>query len=209
MSVTQPLLQAQAGVEVEGSRLDAFLAIGPGVRSRNVAQKMITNDQVTVNGGVCNKKQLLVLGDLVEYRAPAQEVLTVEAEELPLDVVYEDDQVIVVDKAAGMVVHPGADNYTGTLVNALLARTRLASPGAPLRPGIVHRLDKGTSGLLVAAKTEAAYFSLVDQLKERRVGREYLALVEGGFDDETGRIEAPIRRSPHDRRMMDVGGHGA
>ncbi len=209
MSLTQPLLQAQAGVEDEGRRLDAFLATCPGVRSRNVAQKMITNDQVTVNGDVCNKKQLLALGDLVEYRAPAQEVLTVEAEELPLDVVYEDDQVIVVDKAAGMVVHPGADNYTGTLVNALLARTRLASPGAPLRPGIVHRLDKGTSGLLVAAKTEAAYFSLVDQLKERRVGREYLALVEGGFDDETGRIEAPIRRSPHDRRMMDVGGHGA
>ncbi len=207
--MTKPPLQAKAGVDDEGSRLDAFLATCPGVRSRNVAQKLIADTLVTVNGSACTKKQILVLGDLVEYRAPAEETAIVEPQELPLDIVYEDDAVIVVDKAAGMVVHPGAANYTGTLVNALLAHTTLAPPGAPLRPGIVHRLDKGTSGLLVAAKTETAYFSLVDQLKARRVSREYLALVEGGFDDETGRVEAPIRRSPHDRRMMDVGGQGA
>jgi len=209
VSEMKPLLQTKAGVDDEGSRLDAFLATCPGVRSRNVAQKLIADGIVTVNGGACTKKRILALGDLVEYRAPAEEAPGVEPQELPLDIIYEDEEVIVVDKPPGMVVHPGADNHTGTLVNALLAHTVLASPGAPLRPGIVHRLDKGTSGLLVAAKTDAAYFSLVDQLKARDVRREYLALVEGGFEDETGRVEAPIRRNPHDRRMMDVGGQGA
>ena len=138
MSATKPPLQAKAGVDDEGSRLDAFLATCPGIRSRNVAQKLIGDALVTVNKGACTKKQILALGDLIEYPALAEETPAVEPQDLPLDIVYEDDDVIVVDKPAGMVVHPGAANYTGTLVNALLAHTRLAPPGAPLRPGTVR-----------------------------------------------------------------------
>lgn len=202
-------LMATVGATDEGARFDAFLAGCPGVRSRNVAQQIIEAGQADVNGAPKAKNYLLRLGDTVEYLPPEPDAETVDAEDLPLTIVYEDEEIIVIDKAAGMVVHPAAGHYTGTLVNALLSHTRLASPGAPLRPGIVHRLDKGTSGLIVVAKTETAYFSLVAQLKSRQIKREYLALVEGGFKDTSGRIEAPVRRHPQDRKLMTVGGHGA
>jgi 23S rRNA pseudouridine1911/1915/1917 synthase len=201
--------KARVGLTDEGSRLDTFLSGCPEVRSRSNAQALIESGAVTVNGAIKAKNHRLRLGDVIEYQIPAEPPETVEPENIPLTVIYEDDDLIVIDKPAGMVVHPAAGNFSGTLVNALLAHTRLASLGSPLRPGIVHRLDKGTSGLLVAAKTDDAYLSLVEQLRKRQVNREYLALVEGGFADVAGRIEAPIRRHPKDRKMMAVGGHEA
>lgn len=201
--------EARVGVDDEGLRLDVFLTGCPGIRSRNVAQGLIDAKKVSVDGRAKTKNYHLCLGELITYESPAESPVTIGPEDISISTVYEDDDVIVVDKPPGMVVHPGAGNYSGTLVNALLAHTELASPGAPMRPGIVHRLDKGTSGLLVVAKTDMAYFSLVDQLKSRQVNREYLALVEGGFSDTDGRIEAPIRRHPKERLMMTVGGQGA
>jgi 23S rRNA pseudouridine1911/1915/1917 synthase len=201
--------KAVVGVEDEDKRLDLFLAASPGIVSRSVAQRLIEAKEVSIEGRSRPKNYRLKLGQEVRYRLPAAEAPTVEGEDLPLAVVYEDDQLIVIDKPDGQVVHPAVGNFSGTVVNALLNHTRLAEIGAPLRPGIVHRLDKDTSGLMVAAKTDEAYMALVRALKARRVSRRYLALVEGGFTEERGVIEAPIGRSPRDRKLMTVGVKGA
>jgi 23S rRNA pseudouridine1911/1915/1917 synthase len=198
-----------AGIDDEDKRLDLFLAECPGIVSRTVAQRLIEAQEVLVAGRIRPKNYRLKLGQEVAYRVPAAEAATVEAEQLPLAVVYEDDELIVIDKPAGQVVHPAVGNFNGTVVNALLNHTRLARIGAPLRPGIVHRLDKDTSGLMVVAKTDEAYLALVGQLKARRISRRYLALVEGGFTEERGMIEAAIGRSPRDRKLMTVGVKGA
>lgn len=204
--MTEPL-RAIAGIDDDGLRLDVFLAGCPGVISRSQAQQMIEAGQVRVADAVKPKNHHLKIGELVTYEMPAP-TPTVEPEQIDLNIVFEDDSLLVVDKPAGMVVHPGAGNYHGTLVHAALAHTKLANVGAPLRPGIVHRLDKGTSGLMVAAKTDQAYMSLVEQIKERQVSRKYLTLVRGAFGEVEGRIEAPIRRSAKDRKIMTVGASG-
>ncbi|MDP1809380.1 MAG: RluA family pseudouridine synthase [Actinomycetota bacterium] len=204
--MTEPL-SAIAGIDDEGLRLDIFLANCPGVISRSQAQQMIETGKARVANAVRPKNHHLKIGDIVTYEVPAPPA-TVEPEQIDLRIVYEDDALLVIDKPAGMVVHPGAGNHNGTLVNAALAHTKLANVGAPLRPGIVHRLDKGTSGLMVVAKTDQAYMALVEQIKERRVSRKYLTLVRGDFGEPGGRIEAPIRRSAKDRKIMTVGVSG-
>lgn len=198
------MIKAIVGVEDENRRLDVFLAGCPGIVSRSSAQSLIESGRAVVNDRERPKNHHLKIGDEVAYELPEDKAPTVEAQLMPLSIIYEDNEIIIVDKQAGLVVHPAAGNYSGTLVNALLAHTGLANIGAPLRPGIVHRLDKETSGLMVAAKTDHAYMSLVKQLRDRRVTRTYLTLVEGIFGENEGRIDAPIGRSPKDRKLMAV-----
>jgi len=187
-----------------GKRLDLFLA-GEAPLSRSHVQKLIDAGMATVNGKVCRANTRLREGDLVILNVPEPEGLTVGAEPIPLDIYYEDGDVVVVNKPRGMVVHPAEGNHSGTLVNALLYHCRdLSGINGVLRPGIVHRLDKDTSGLLMAAKNDAAHLSLAAQLKDRQVLRRYLALAHGRLKEEAGTVDAPIGRDPRDRQKMAV-----
>jgi 23S rRNA pseudouridine1911/1915/1917 synthase len=188
-----------------GQRLDRWLAARLPELSRARLQALIDQGRVTVGGRARKAAYRVREGEpvLVEIPPPAAPELRPEA--LPLEIVYEDDAVLVVNKVAGMVVHPGAGQATGTLAAAVLARApETAAVGSPRRPGIVHRLDKGTSGLLVIAKTRPAFDSLVAQLAARTVTRRYLAIVHGLPARSEGVIDAPIGRHPRDRRRMAV-----
>jgi 23S rRNA pseudouridine1911/1915/1917 synthase len=188
------------------SRLDAFLAAQAELGlSRSRIRALIDEGQVTVNGQVKKASHILLPGDQVTINVPPPKAVALEPEPIPLDVVYEDDQVIVINKQRGLVVHPAAGNWSGTLVNALLEHVDdLEGIGGELRPGIVHRLDKDTTGLLMVAKTEKAMASLTDQIRTHTARRIYWALVHGNNLPETGRIEAPIGRHPSDRKRMAV-----
>lgn len=192
---------------VAGERLDRVVALESGL-SRQEVSNLIDAGAVTVNGAVATKGSARVgAGDEVEARieAAADEPVVGPDPSIEVPVVYEDDHVIVVDKPAGLVVHPGAGNPAGTLVNGLLARyPELAGVGEPDRPGIVHRLDGGTSGLMVVARTEDAREELVAMLANREVTREYRALAWGDVDGEDGVIDAPIGRSTRERTKMAV-----
>lgn len=193
----------------EGRRFDTFLAECPGIYSRGQAQRLIKLGKALVDSKLRPKDYHLRVGERVVYEPPsglADE--TVQPEERDLDIVFEDEDLLVVNKPSSLVVHPAPGNPAGTLVNALVAHTNLATIGSPLRPGIVHRLDKDTSGLMVVAKTDQAYMSLVSQIKDRRVSRKYLTLVEGNFKDKRGRIEAPIIRDSRNRKLFTVGTSG-
>jgi 23S rRNA pseudouridine1911/1915/1917 synthase len=188
-----------------GQRLDSFLAgEAPGL-SRSHVQKLVALSLVEVNGSPEKASYRLKQGDAVVLRVPPPVELVVEAEPLPLDIYYEDSDLVVVNKARGMVVHPAEGNYSGTLVNALLHHCRdLSGINGVLRPGIVHRLDKDTSGLLMVAKNDTAHLELARQLSERKVDRIYLSLVHGSIKNERGSISAPIGRHPVDRQKMAV-----
>jgi len=176
-----------------------------------VASRLVRQGAVLVNGEPARASRAVSAGDRVRLTVPDPQPALVAAEDIPLSVVYEDADLMVVDKAPGMVVHPGAGRRTGTLVNALLARhSGWPSLGGPERPGIVHRLDKGTSGLMLVARTEVALRRLGADLAQRRVHREYLAVVTGRLKD-TGVIDAPIARNPRERKRMAVveGGRAA
>ena len=189
-----------------GERLDAFLARRLGERlSRSHAHKIIADGLVTLNDMPAKGSHRLARGDHVVASLPPPETPALVAEAIPLCIVYQDDDIIVVDKPPGLTVHPGADHPRGTLVNALLALCpELAEIKGTLRPGIVHRLDKDTSGLLAAAKNEAAQANLARQLKDRRVHKVYLALVQGRLERPEGTIDAPIGRHPRRRQRMAV-----
>ncbi len=193
-------------VEQAESRLDAFLAAREEVGlSRSRIKALIDEGHVQVNGASPKASQGLQPGDEIVLRIPEPEPVDLVAEEIPLDVVYEDSDVLVVNKPRGLVVHPAAGHWQGTLVNALLDHVDdLEGIGGELRPGIVHRLDKDTTGLLVVAKNERAMASLQDQIREHTARRVYWALVHGNNMPETGRIEAPIGRHPGDRKRMAV-----
>jgi len=197
----------------DGERLDAFLARRCEQElSRSAAHKLIVDGLVTVNGALSKPSHRLSGGDGVVVHLPPPEVATLEPEAIPLRIVYQDEDVIVVDKPPGLTVHPAAGHRHGTLVNALLAVCpELAAIEGTLRPGIVHRLDKDTSGLLVVAKNEAAQASLAQQLKEREVHKAYLALVRGQVEPPQGVIDAPVGRHPRRRKRMAVveGGRAA
>lgn len=198
--------------DVAFRRLDLFLAAKGLSPSRSLIQRLIRGGGVTVNGRPAEPSMTLRAGDLVRVEAPEPEQSELQPEAISLFVVYEDQDVAVIDKPAGLVVHPGAGCSSGTLVNALLARwPSLASTGSVLRPGIVHRLDKDTSGLMVIAKNEAAYLDLSRQIKAREIHKEYLALANGALRPAKGRIEAPIGRDPRNRKRMAVveRGHAA
>ena len=186
-------------------RLDVFLVEAVGNLTRSYLQKLIEAGRVTVNGSPVKVHYKLKEGDRVEVEVPDPEPLEVKPEPIPLDIVYEDDCLIVVDKPAGMVVHPAPGHSGGTLVNALLHHCRdLAGIGGVERPGIVHRLDKDTSGLIAAAKTEEAMQSLTRQFKERDIHKVYLALAKGTFESQKGMIDAPIGRHKTHRKKMST-----
>ncbi len=188
-----------------GMRLDVFVSQNTEL-SRSGAAKLIESGNITVFGNTYPKKYELRCGDEVEIILPEPEPTEALPENIPLDVVYEDEDIIVINKPAGMVVHPAPGNYTGTLVNALLYHCKgsLSGIGGVIRPGIVHRIDKDTSGLLVVAKNDAAHLALASELEHHGVEREYHALVRGGFKDDTGTLDAPIGRHPVDRKKMAV-----
>jgi 23S rRNA pseudouridine1911/1915/1917 synthase len=197
--------------EDKKGRLDRFLTrrLHPEF-SRSFLQKLISKGHVTLNGRVAKSHTKLKPGDKVEVTVPPPEVARVQGEDIPLDIVYEDERLVVVDKPAGMVVHPAAGNPKGTLVNALLFHCRdLSGIGGELRPGIVHRLDKDTSGLLVVAKDDAAHRGLSAQFKSRRIKRRYIAFVRGTVQLDNGRIDLPITRNKRHRQKMAVGFEGA
>lgn len=191
--------------EDTGMRLDVYLAHATTDISRSRVQHLIAAGRVLVNDHPARASYRVRAGDEIRVHLPPAEIPAVEPEPIPLDVVYEDKDLLVVNKPRGMVVHPGAGHYRGTLVNALLFRCRdLSGINGVLRPGIVHRLDKDTSGLLVVAKNDGAHLSLAAQLKEREMTREYIALVYGVVKEDAGTVSAPIGRHPRDRKKMAV-----
>ena len=192
--------------EVAGCRLDKAITLLCPDLSRNSAQQLIESGNILVNGVVSNKKYSVVSGDVVSVDFPEPTNLSVEAEDIPLDIVYEDEHLLVVNKPKGMVVHPAAGNYTGTLVNALLYHCgdSLSGINGVIRPGIVHRIDKDTSGLLVVAKNDVAHKGLAEQIKEHSFTRVYNTVVVGNIKDDTGTIDAPIGRHPKDRKRQAV-----
>lgn len=191
--------------EDAGKRLDVYLAEQVEELTRSYIQKLIAESMATVNSQPARANCRLKPGDLVSLYVPPLEPLQVVAEPVPLDIYYEDADVVVVNKPRGMVVHPAEGNYAGTLVNALLYHCRdLSGINGVLRPGIVHRIDKDTSGLIVAAKNDAAHASLAQQFKDRQVNRRYLALVHGRVREKAGEVDAPIGRDPKDRQKMAV-----
>jgi 23S rRNA pseudouridine1911/1915/1917 synthase len=198
------LIEFVASPEEEGERLDVALAARPEVGSRAAAQRLIDAGRVMVDGAPRAKGHRLRAGELVTARSEdAVEAPEADGgEDVPYEVAYEDDDLIVVDKPAGVVVHPAAGHPTGTLSQALAARG--AAGGDPWRPGIVHRLDRDTSGLLVVAKSDAVHRALQEMIRRREVERVYLALVDGRPDARTGTIEAPIGRGRRDRTVHSI-----
>ena len=188
-----------------GTRLDTLVAEIADI-SRSAAAKLIEAGEVLVNGTPVSKKHLPKVGDEIEITLPEAEEYEAVAEDIPLDIVYEDDDLVVINKPSGMVVHPAPGNYTGTLVNALLfhCKDSLSGIGGVMRPGIVHRIDKDTSGLLVVAKNDFTHRALGEQLERHGVVREYHALVRGGFKCDTGTVSTYIGRHPVDRKKMAV-----
>ena len=192
--------------ESAGQRLDQFLHTALPEHSRSFLQKLIATGDVRVHGQPAKASYRVRAGDAVTIEIPAPQPLAALPEEIPLDVLFEDADLIVINKAAGIVVHPAAGNLEHTLVNALLhhCRGQLAGISGVARPGIVHRLDKGTSGCLVVAKTDMAHQSLVAQFKARQVRKIYRAVCNGLFKKSTGRIETTIGRSTRDRKKMST-----
>lgn len=192
--------------ESANQRIDKFLSSYDSTLSRSFIQRLIDNGSVTVNGKFAKSSYKLKEGDEIKIEIPELEPSTVKPEPIPLDILYEDESVIVINKPAGMVVHPAAGNYSGTLVNALLyhCRNTLSGIGGIERPGIVHRLDKDTSGLLMVAKDDFTHNHLSKQLKERTIVRKYLALVKGNIKEDSKKIEIPIGRHVSDRKKMSI-----
>ena len=189
----------------DSERLDRFLADRNTGLSRSRLHSLIAEGMVTLNGAAGRPSQRVRAGDRVTLIVPAPRVSDVSPQPIPLTVVYQDAELIVVDKPAGLSVHPGPGHPDGTLVNALLALCPdIQGVGGVIRPGIVHRLDKDTSGLIVVAKTEAVHRSLSEQIKARKVDKGYLALAVGVPDPPQGRIDAPISRDPRHRKRMAV-----
>ncbi len=191
--------------EAAGTRLDVYVSESAGV-SRSAAARLIDEGNVTVDGKAAAKNLKLTAGAEVTVMLPEPEPSEAIAEDIPLAVVYEDDDIIVVCKPQGMVVHPAAGNATGTLVNALLyhCRDSLSGIGGVVRPGIVHRIDKDTGGLLVVAKNDEAHLSLAEQIKVHSARRIYTAIALGNFKEDEGTVDAPIGRHPVDRKKMAV-----
>jgi 23S rRNA pseudouridine1911/1915/1917 synthase len=200
-----PALAFTVAPEEAGTRLDAYLAAHISTISRTRLKHAIADGDVLVSGRTAKPSHKLRAGEQIELELPAPPVAEFQPEEIPLDIVFEDDALVVVNKPAGMVVHPAAGVASGTLANALAFHFQeLSGRGGALRPGIVHRLDRDTSGLLVVAKTESAHEHLADQFRERAVFKSYVALVHGVLREERGRIEQPLARDPQNRTRMAV-----
>ena len=195
-------------VEVAGARLDKAVSELTEL-SRGLANEQIKEGKILVNGQVKKAKYTVKEGDVISYEVPQVEEVTYEAEDIPLEIVYQDADVAVVNKPQGMVVHPSAGHTSGTLVNALMYHIKdLSGINGELRPGIVHRIDKDTSGLLMVAKSDAAHVALADELKAKKSLRKYWAIVHGNLPNDRGVIEAPIGRSDKERKKQAVTAKG-
>lgn len=188
-----------------GKRIDVFLSEKIEDMSRSRIQKLIEDNKIKVNAKEIKSNYKIKNGDEITVEVPKPIMLQIQAEDIDIDILYEDDDIVVVNKPQGMVVHPAAGNYTGTLVNALLKKCRtLSSINGVIRPGIVHRIDKDTSGVLVVAKNDYAHQHLAEQIKEHTVKRVYIALTEGVIKQDQGTIDKPIGRHPIHRKKMAV-----
>ena len=189
----------------ESRRLDVFLAENAQL-TRSYAATLIADGCVTVNGKAATKNTKLKQGDCIDVTIPEPQEYTVEPENIPLDIIYEDEHLLVVNKPKDMVVHPAAGNYSGTLVNAILYHCgdSLSGINGVMRPGILHRIDKNTSGLLLVAKNDNAHLFLSEQIKEHSLTREYEAVVYGNLKNDSGTVDAPIARHPVKRKQMAI-----
>jgi 23S rRNA pseudouridine1911/1915/1917 synthase len=191
-------------MEAASIRLDAYLSKCEPAFSRTFIKDWILKGNVSVNGQVAKPHYLLKLNDELSWEEPAAALTTLVGEDIPLNILYEDEDVIVIDKPSGMVVHPGAGNPEHTLVQALLHHCATLSNLSPDRPGIVHRLDKDTSGVMVAAKNNPAHLALAKQFKKHSIHRRYIALVEGSVSFDEGIVDVPVKRHVVDRKKMFV-----
>lgn len=189
-----------------GERLDKILSAALSDYSRSFVQNLISEGLVFCKGKSVNKSFKPRCGDIIEFTVPEPKEISLEPENIPLDIMYEDDDLLVVNKPRGMVVHPAPGNYDSTLVNALLwhCKGNLSGINGVIRPGIVHRIDKDTSGLLLVAKNDNAHISLSQQISVHSLDREYRAVIHGHLRDLEGTVDAPIGRSPNDRKKMCV-----
>ncbi|OLC16310.1 MAG: RluA family pseudouridine synthase [Chloroflexi bacterium] len=191
--------------DVAAPRLDRFIAEHAADLSRAAAARLIKSHLVTVNGETADPSDRVAAGDVIELEVPEAYAPNAEPEDIPLEVVYEDEDLLVINKPAGMVVHPAPGHHSGTLVHALLGRGgSWSSAGGAARPGIVHRLDKGTSGLIVVARNDASHRALSSQLSDRTLSRSYLAIARGRFKTDAGELEGAIGRHPKDRKRMAI-----
>lgn len=196
-----------AGASDEGLRLDVFLTAQLPDLTRSHIQGLIDEGLAFVGGKKAKSNRRLKSGDSITIEVPEPKEAEILPEDIPLDILYEDDDVILINKPKGMVVHPAAGHTSGTLVNALMFHcgSSLSGINGVLRPGIVHRIDRDTTGVIIACKNDLAHQSIAEQLKEHSITRRYRALVYGGFKEDTGTIDSPIARDPYDRKKMKCG----
>ncbi len=194
----------------DNQRLDTYVASLDMHISRSMAQKLIKDGNIIVNGKIQKESYKVKNNDEIIIKIDAPKEVSIKAEEIPLDIIYEDDYIIVINKPKGMVVHPGNGNPDGTLVNAILnhCKGNLSGIGGEIRPGIVHRLDKDTSGLIIVAKCDEAHINLSEQIKDHKVTKIYTALVKGNIEEDNATIDMPIARSKQDRKKMEVSRDG-
>lgn len=194
------------GKEDEKIRLDSYIAKNDVNLSRSMIQKLLEGNKITVNLKKEKASYKVQVGDKIKIEIEEPRKVNIEAQEIPLNIVYEDNDILVINKQKGLVVHPGAGNWNGTLVNAIMAHCKnsLSGIGGELRPGIVHRLDKDTSGLLIVAKNDKAHIAMSEQIKNREVKKTYIALVRGLIAENEATINMPIGRSLKDRKKMAV-----
>lgn len=201
MKIEELLIESES----EGERIDKFLADYYENLSRAIIQKQISKGLILVNDKAVKSNYRLVDGDCLKIDLPESQEIVILPEKMDLDIIYEDEDILVVNKEKGIVVHPALGNYQGSLVNGLLAHTEnLSAVNGLLRPGIVHRLDKDTSGLLLVCKNDQTHLAIAQQFKDQTVERSYYALVKGLINEPAGRIEAPLGRSSKDRKKMEV-----
>ena len=193
-----------------GKRLDAYIAYIDESLSRMTVKKLIEDCKVLVNGNIAKSSYKVKQNDIIELHEPETRTVDIVAQDIPIDIVYEDNDIIVVNKPKGLVVHPANGNWDGTLVNAIMAKCKdsLSGIGGEIRPGIVHRLDKDTSGLLIIAKNDKAHLNLSEQIKDRKVKKIYYTLVRGVVPENDATINMPIARSTKDRKKMAVDKNG-
>ncbi len=192
--------------EFSGMRIDKFLSESCPLQSRSFLQKLLKSELVDVNGKTVKSSYKVSAGETVSFEVPEAVEAEITAQEMPLDILYEDQDVILINKPKGMVVHPAAGHYEGTLVNGLMhhCRDQLSGINGVMRPGIVHRIDMDTTGVIIACKNDLAHNSIAEQLKVHSITRKYYAVVFGNLPDDEGTVEAPIGRHPTDRKKMSV-----
>lgn len=196
--------------EMAGKRIDSLISSCDFEISRNTVQRLIDENQITVNGKTTKSSYKTNLNDEIEINIPEAREISLKPQDIPLEILYEDNDIIVVNKPKGMVVHPANGNPDGTLVNAIMAKCKgsLSGIGGEIRPGIVHRLDKDTSGAIIVAKNDKAHIRLSEDLKNHRIKKTYIALVRGTVKENEATINMPIARSKQDRKKMAVDKNG-